>query len=158
MQRYAIIDTENRTVINVVEYAEIPSNPPPGFEAGVIAIQHDRVGTDWDWDGTTLIEPATPIVETLVPQSISDRQFFQQLAIDGIITEEQALASNAAVIPPPLLAIIEQLPTEQQFDAKMKVSGATTFLRDDPLTVGIGGAYGMLSEQIDAFFMAASRL
>jgi phosphohistidine swiveling domain-containing protein len=95
---------------------------------------------------------------TLVPQQISDRQFFQQLAVDGIITEEQALASNAAVIPAPLLAIIEQMPADQQFDAKMKVSGATTFYRDDPLTIGIGTAYGMTSEQIDEFFTAAAAL
>ncbi len=59
------------------------------------------------------IAPPTP-----VPQSISDRQFFQQLAIQGIITEDEALASNAAVIPPPLLAIIDAMPADQQFSAK----------------------------------------
>lgn len=101
--------------------------------------------------------PVAAIVD-IVPQQISDRQFFQQLAIDGIISEDEALASNAAVIPQPLLSIIEQLPADQQFDAKMKVSGATTFYREDPLTVGIGTAYGMSSAQIDAFFTAASDL
>lgn len=93
-----------------------------------------------------------------VPSSISDRQFFQQLAVVDIITEEQAMAANAAVIPPPLLALIEQMPEEQQFSAKMIVSGATMFERSHPMTVAIGTAYGMSSEQIDEFFRAAAAL
>jgi hypothetical protein len=92
------------------------------------------------------------------PAAISDRQFFQQLAVEGIITEEQALASNAAVIPAPLLAIIEQMPEDQQFAAKMVVSGATSFERQHPMTIAIGTAYGMSSEQIDEFFAAAAVL
>jgi hypothetical protein len=44
-----------------------------------------------------------------------DRQFYQQLAVMHVITEDEALASNAAVIPAPLLAIIDQMPAEQQF-------------------------------------------
>jgi len=93
-----------------------------------------------------------------VPPSISDRQFFQQLAVAGIITEEQALASNAAVIPAPLLAIINAMPAEQQFGAKMLVSGATIFERDNPMTIAIGTAYGWNAEQIDSFFRAAAAL
>ena len=93
-----------------------------------------------------------------VPQSISDRQFFQQLAVDNIISEQEALDSNAAIIPPALLQIIETLPAGQQFDAKMKVSGATVFNRDDPLTIGIGQAYGMSAGDIDQFFTEAAAL
>lgn len=99
------------------------------------------------------VPPAPP-----VPTSISDRQFFQQLAIDGIISEDEALAANAAVIPAPLLVIIDQLPAGQRFDAKMKISGATTFLRDDPLTIAIGQAYGMSPGEVDDFFVAAAGL
>jgi hypothetical protein len=93
-----------------------------------------------------------------VPVSISDRQFFQQLAVAGIITRDQALASNAAVIPAPLLTIIDAMPSDQQFAAKMLVSGATVFERNHPMTVAIGTAYGMTSEQVDAFFQAAAAL
>lgn len=93
-----------------------------------------------------------------VPQSISDRQFFQQLAVAEIITQEQALASNAAVIPAPLLAIIDQMAADQQFAAKMLISGATVFERNHPMTEAIGAAYGWSSDQIDAFFTAAAAL
>jgi hypothetical protein len=93
-----------------------------------------------------------------VPSSISDRQFFQQLAFEGIITEDDALASNAAVIPPPLLAIIDGMPASQQFAAKMLVSGATVFQRNHPMTLAIGAAYGWNAAQIDAFFQSAAAL
>lgn len=100
-----------------------------------------------------LPEPPAPPIHT-----ISDRQFFQQLALEGIITEDQALASNAAVIPPPLLAIIDAMPVEQQFAAKMLVSGATVYERNHPMTAAIGAAYGWGDAQIDDFFRAASTL
>ena len=102
-------------------------------------------------------EPAD-LVPAPVPTSISDRQFFQQLAIDGIITEDQALASNAAIIPAPLLAIIDQMPAEQRFSVKMLVSGAATFERNNDVTIAIGEAYGMSPDDIDAFFIAAAAL
>lgn len=94
----------------------------------------------------------------IVPTSISDRQFFQQLAVAGIISEADALASNAAVIPPALLAIIATMPTDEQFSVKMLVSGATTFERSNPVTIAIGTAYGMQPAEIDAFFIAAGKL
>ncbi|UTD28231.1 hypothetical protein [Bradyrhizobium sp. WD16] len=94
----------------------------------------------------------------VAPRSISDRQFYQQLAIEGIISEADALAANAAVIPPALLAVIDAMPTAEQFGAKMIVSGATTFERNDPLTVRIGMAQGWSAARIDAFFIAAAAL
>lgn len=93
-----------------------------------------------------------------VPQLISDRQFFQQLAIAGIITEEEALAANAAVIPSAILTIINGLPAEIQFSVKMLISGATVFEREHPMTEAIGAAYGWTANQIDDFFRAAAQL
>ena len=98
------------------------------------------------------LNPAPPI------PAISDRQFFQQLAIQGIITQADALAANAAVIPPALATLIAAMPVDQQFNAKMIISGATIFFRDHPLTVGIGAAFGMTPTQIDQFFIAAALL
>lgn len=138
----------------------------------VAALTALRSGAEWslvgeDYEGLIWLDkqpkPTEQEIESFVvpepvPQSISDRQFFQQLAISGIITKDDALASNAAVIPLPLLAIISQMPEEQQFNAKMIISGATIYNRMDPLTLSIGAAYGWTSEQIDDFFRAASLL
>ena len=93
-----------------------------------------------------------------VPRSISDRQFFQQLAIDGVISEDDALASNSGVIPPQMLAIIESMSADQKFSAKMVVSGATVYERNNAMTIAIGAAYGLTSEQIDDLFRAAVKL
>lgn len=112
----------------------------------------------WTYDGAVFAAPVIPPYVAPVPPTISDRQFFQQLAVAGIITQDQALASNAAVIPAPLLDIINAMPTAQQFAAKMVVSGATTFERAHPMTIAIGTAYGMTSDDIDAFFIAAADL
>jgi hypothetical protein len=94
-----------------------------------------------------------------VPASISDRQFFQQLAVSGVISQAEALgAVRVGAIPDPLQQLIDQMPADQQFAATMIVSGATTFERSHPLTVAIGAAYGWTSDQIDAFFRMASAL
>jgi hypothetical protein len=79
-------------------------------------------------------------------------------SIAGIITQGEAPAANAAVIPPRLLDITDEMPADQQFSIKMIVSGATVFERQNPLTISISTAYGMTSDQVDAFFLAASLL
>lgn len=158
MIRIAIVNASTGAVENVIEYETAPSNPPPGFEDHYLAIASDIAGPGWTWNGTALIAPIIAPAPPSIPQEISDRQFFQQLAVQGIITQADALASNAAVIPPPLLAIINQMPADQQFSAKMIISGATIYNRMDPLTIAIGTAYGWTSVQIDAFFTAAAAL
>jgi hypothetical protein len=40
----------------------------------------------------------------------------------------------------------------------MIISGSTVFERNNPLTIAIGTAYGMMAAQIDAFFTAAAVL
>ena len=103
---------------------------------------------------TSMLNPADP-----VPQQISDRQFFQQLAISGTITQADALAAvKTGTIPVALQALINELPADQQFSAEMIISGSTIFHRDSSLTVTLGTSYGWNSRQIDAFFKAASAL
>lgn len=52
---YAIISGE--AVINRIEYDNPPSNPPPGFPDGVIAIPHERASVDWKYSNNQFIEP-----------------------------------------------------------------------------------------------------
>lgn len=105
--------------------------------------------------------PPPPQPEVFVPPMIiSDRQFFQQAAIDGYITQADALAAvQTGFIPLPLQSIVDQIvDPNEQFAAEMLLSGATTIYRDHPLVAQIGAAFGMTSDQIDTFFTNAMAL
>ena len=57
---------------------------------------------------------AAPEPAAAVPAIVSDRQFFQQLALMGIISEKEALAAvGPGTLPAALAAMIESLPPEQ---------------------------------------------
>lgn len=100
-------------------------------------------------------DPETP----RTPEEISDRQFFQQLAVDGLITQAEALdAVGPGIIPASMAALIARLPAAQQFPAQMLVRGATIFRRDHPVTALIGQLYGLSSAQIDTLWANASNL
>ena len=94
-----------------------------------------------------------------VPQTISDRQFFQQLAIAKVISQEEALAAvKTGDIPSALSGFIAALPDAARFNAEMLLSGATLFQRAHPLTDAIAAAQGMTPEQVDEFFRQAAKL
>jgi len=158
MSNYAVLDAGGLVVNRIVLDDEAAWQPDEGHT--IVAegeVAFDVGGSIADGIYKPPVRP-DPLPMMLVPRSISDRQFFQQLAVAGIISEAEALASNAAVIPAPLLAIIDEMPEDQQFGVKMLVSGATSFERDNPVTVAIGSAHGMTADQIDAFFVAAAAL
>lgn len=104
------------------------------------------------------IDAATPAVDP-VPPVISDRQFFQQLAMAGLITEAEALAAvQTGTLPAAILTYIDRLPVEQRFPAKMLLTGATQFERANPLVDAFGAMYGMDKEQIDDLWRVAAAL
>lgn len=57
--RYAIINPENNSVENVVEYESAPTEDELAvFGDGYVAIQHDTVSANWTYDGNSLIDPS----------------------------------------------------------------------------------------------------
>lgn len=92
-----------------------------------------------------------------VPESVSDRQFFQALALGGMISEAEALAAvQTGALPAPIAAIVDAMP--DQFAARMLLSGATTFERRHPLTDALAAALGYSPAQTDDLFRAAAAL
>ncbi|MEN5275754.1 hypothetical protein ABE527_02275 [Brucella sp. TWI432] len=110
------------------------------------------------WNGAAIVEPEPEPVP--IPDEISRRQFFQQLAVMGIITRTDALAAmQGGIIPTPLQAIIDQLPTEDdRFDAQMFVVGAQNFHRLHPLSETVRLSLEWVPEQKDAFWRDAAKL
>lgn len=101
-----------------------------------------------------------PVPPPVVPETISDRQFFQQAAIAGLITQAEALAAvQTGTIPAILLNIVNGMTDPaQKFAAEMLLAGAIEFHRSHPLTNAIGTALSWTPQQIDQFFIAAAAL
>ncbi|MEI9917108.1 MAG: hypothetical protein WDN29_16395 [Methylovirgula sp.] len=126
-------------------------------------IPNDPMNADWQayevWvaagnAAAPYVPPPAP-----VPSSISRRQFFQQLATQGIITQAEALAAvQTGAIPTELSTLVSALPAAAQFAAQMKISGASDFLLTDPLTQELATAYGWTTAQVDALWTAAAAL
>jgi hypothetical protein len=153
----AILDADG-TIINLIELKDGAEWSPPGGCSTVVG--------DYEIGGLlqagVYTPPAPPSAESpgaLAPSSISDRQFFQELAVSGIITQAEALAAvKTGDVPAALAAIVSAMPDDQQFAAQMILSGATVFERTHPMTETIGTAYGWTGDQVDDFFRAAALL
>lgn len=60
LTRYAIIDGD--TVVNVIEYAEPPKNPPPGLPKGFIAVACNYCGPGWAYIDGEFVNPDLHLV------------------------------------------------------------------------------------------------
>lgn len=94
-----------------------------------------------------------------VPASISDRQFAQQLAVLGTITEAEALAWAArGDLPAALEAAVGALPEAERFAARMLIAAATSYERSHPLVAELGGLMGYSAHALDDLWRAAAQL
>jgi hypothetical protein len=157
METYAIV--VNGVVVNLVEYATAPGvNAMVAFPAGATAVlATNGCSIGWTYANGTFTNPNPPPAAPI--PNILRRQFYQQLSVQGIITQAQALAAvQGGTIPAPLQTVVNGLPSAEQFGATMMLAADATFSRNHPMTIAIGTAYGWTSAQIDSFFQAASQL
>ena len=105
-------------------------------------------------------EPADAPSVSDVPETISDRQFYQRLAQLGFISADEALAAvGPGAIPAALLSLVDGLSDgEERFAAKMLLTGATQFSRSHPLVAAFGSAFGWTPQELDEFWTSASAL
>lgn len=151
-------------------HATTMAAPPPmaGMAAiwtgeGWEAVEDHRGTTAWLADGTEMVVTMPgPLPDgwsatfvPRIPDAISRRQFWQQAAVAGLISEDEALVAMATgALPAVLQTVIDGLPAGGQFAARMALA-AETFARGHPLTAAIAGA---LAIDADTFFIAAAAL
>lgn len=97
-----------------------------------------------------------------VPDSVSDRQFFQALWKAELITKEEALAAvKTGAIPNAMqdfITLLSNFDPDAAESAEFFLSGATTFERSNYIVPVFGSMYGMTTEQIDDLWRLAATL
>ena len=114
-----------------------PAKLLDGYPDGTIAVPL-KPGADYDWqDGAwAQLPPAPPPV----PDRVTARQFKLQLLAAGLLDQVEAwIASQSQAV-------------------QFTYANSGTFVRDEPMMQSGFAALGFTSEQIDAFFTAASAL
>lgn len=130
-------------------------HPDSGF---VAAVETTTVGMTYANGQFGPAPDPEPIVAP-VPASISDRQFAQQLAVLGTITEAEALAWAArGDLPEAMEIAVAGLAAEARFSARMLLSAATSYERGHPLVPAVGALLGYDAAQIDDLWRAAALL
>lgn len=137
--------------------AHATTSTPPEEQAGFV-----RRFVNGAWGYSPVEEPdapPTPDPEPYVPETISDRQFFQVLANRQLITKAEALAAvSVGALPAAMETMLAGMSDEDEFVARMLLQGATQFNRSNPLTQAFGEGFGMTPEQIDELWIEADAL
>lgn len=129
-------------------------------DRGAVAISQVDHHDDWDdlISSGIAIGPYMPPPHA-VPLEISDRQFAQQLAILGAITEAEAIGWAArGDLPVAMETAISALPEGDRFAARMLLSSATTYQRAHPLVSALGGLLSYDAQAIDDIWRSAALL
>lgn len=114
---------------------------------------------DMEPEETAELDAARQSLTDPVPRTISDRQFAQQLAVLGAISEAEALAFAArGDLPAAIEAAIMTMPESERFAARMLIAAATSYERDHPLVSALGGLLGYSSSAVDDLWRAAALL
>jgi len=94
------------------------------------------------------------------PPPISDFQFAAALMSRGVITPDEATAFvKVGDIPVAMQKALDAIPDEKARTlAMLRVSGATTYRRDHPLTQALAAELGWTSDQVDALWKEAAAI
>jgi hypothetical protein len=112
-------------------------------------IAPNRPSRDYDWvNGEWVLAP----VVAPVPASISFAQLMIGLVTEGFITEAEGDAWLVGTLPAAVLLVIDGLPADQRFAAKVRAIRPSEVLRSDPLVAAMNVAAGKTDEELDQFF------
>jgi|SRR5215471_8337322 len=96
---------------------------------------------------------------TMIPTTVSNRQFFQAMAQQGYITQAEAMAViKTGDVPASMQAYIDTLPADQQFGATMSLCGNTTIERYADAFQQYAAYEGWTDAQVNDLFRLAGSL
>jgi hypothetical protein len=148
------VKVEDGVVVNRAVFDEPMPQDWPDYASW---IENEDAQIGWTYDGTTFTGPPPAVDETIY--AISNRQFYQQLALDGVITQQEALDAVRGNIPAPLGNAISTLTVgAEQFNASMFLASATLFSREHPVIEHIATTMGWTAEQTDELWRKARKL
>ena len=121
--------------------------------------RHRQMIAEWEAAGHKIPawKPAPPPV--IVPETISDRQFFAVLEKMGRITYEEALqAVKTGDLPPAFEAFLASLDEDKQKSYRLFMEGETFFSRNHQITLDLAAFFKMTDPQVDAIFIEGDKL
>ena len=126
--------------------------PPPNVLVTDVSAEKQQ-------DGTWLAVYTTQPKPVVVPATISMLQFYQEMAVSGKITTDQALAAMNGTLPPDIATLVGKMAASDQFAAKMKLAGSNpSIARSDALISSIASAYNMQTADMDQVFIKGALL
>ena len=137
------IDVEiNHPVYGWIPFTADPEDTGAAFDVTALVAEVEGAGPMPDAD-------PTPAPQTT---QITFAQLLIGLVAEGWITEAEGDAWLTGTPPPPVLALIAQLPQGQRFAAKARAIRPSIVLRNDPLVLALGTMQGKTPTQLDTFF------
>ncbi|WP_279357848.1 hypothetical protein [Methylobacterium indicum] len=144
-------------VLAGIDAAALAGRDAAVAEAAALRRERDALIGERDALAAQLAAREAPAADVL--PAISDRQFFQALALAGAITPDAALAAvMTGRLPAPIEAAVTALPAAERFAARMLLSGATAFERGHPMVAQLGTALGYDAAALDALWRQAATL
>jgi hypothetical protein len=92
--RCAIINTDTKLVVNVIEYGTVPVGVPPGMDGNFIALADSVCLPGWGWNGTATFDQ-NPVVAVPAPQSVLPQDLMTQFTAADAALIQAAIATNA---------------------------------------------------------------
>jgi len=151
-----VFQIKDGAIFNVVMQ---PHDFEPDGQVWVASNDENGIGDLYNSETGEFTRPEPPAPIIVVPETLSYRQFFQQLAVMSIITENEAVqAVSVRALPQVFESFIASLPSDQQFNARMLLTGSNEFNRSHPLTATFGEMLNYDSEAIDSIWINGAQL
>jgi hypothetical protein len=156
MAIYAVVEDATGLIVNSIVLDGPGQWQPPQGHSIIDDINHTMAIGGTYISGVYTPPPAVPNPPPS-PAQVSSRQFWTQMAVQGLISENEAVDALGGNIPNAVKQYINGLPANQKFVARMFFE-APTFERYKRAASDLQTCFSLTPSVIDQFFQNASLL